>query len=154
MDRAQSQTSTIATSHATAEAFPVATVRLIVCDSHGRVLIVRRQQAQYAPGQWCLPGGKVEYGETVDHAVTKELREETALECTSARFLFYQDSLPLELGKMHCINLYFACEVTGKLVLNEESSECAWIGPEELTRYRLAFRNDEGLRRYWKAASA
>ena len=41
-----------------------------------------------------MPGGKIDYGETVEQAARKELREETALECIAARFLFHQDSLP------------------------------------------------------------
>jgi hypothetical protein len=50
---------------------------------------------------------------------------------------------------MHCINFYLECEVGGGLALNPESTDSAWIGPEDLSRYQIAFRNDEGLRRYW-----
>ena len=128
---------------------PVPVVRLVIPDEKGRVLVLRRRASEYATGDWCLPGGKVDYGDTVEHTVAKELAEETSLRCTSSRFLFYQDSLPLEPGKMHCINLYFECEVSGSIVLNEESSEFAWIGSDQLGRYEIAFRNDEGLRRYW-----
>ncbi len=92
----------------------------------------------------------MDYGRIVEEEVRKELLEETSLECTSARFLFYQDSLPLTPGGMHCINLYFECAARGSLRLNEESSEFAWIGPKELKSYRLTFRNDEGLLKYWK----
>jgi 8-oxo-dGTP pyrophosphatase MutT (NUDIX family) len=92
----------------------------------------------------------VDYGDTVEETVRKELREETSLTCTSVKFLFFQDSLPLEVGKMHCINLYFECTVTGEILLNEESSEFAWIGPSDITRYQIAFRHDLGLMRFWK----
>ena len=100
-------------------------------------------------GQWCLPGGKVDYGDTVEETVLKELREETSLTATSARFLFFQDSLPLEAGKMHCINLYFECTVTGEILLNEESSAFSWIGPSDIMQYQIAFRHDLGLLRFW-----
>jgi len=129
--------------------YPVPVVRLIVPDTDGHVLVVRRRGGGYAPGDWCLPGGKVDYGDTVERTVAKELTEETALKCTSAEFLFFQDSLPLAPGQMHCINLYFRCAAQGKIVLNPESSEHAWIGPDDLDHYALAFRNDEGLQRYW-----
>jgi 8-oxo-dGTP pyrophosphatase MutT (NUDIX family) len=129
--------------------YPVPVVRLIIADSAGKVLILQRQNTMHAEGQWNLPGGKVDYGRIVEDEVRKELMEETSLECTSARFLFYQDSLPLKPGGMHCINLYFECAVKGSLRLNEESSKLAWIGPEELTGCQLTFRNDEGLKRYW-----
>ena len=128
---------------------PVPVVRLIVRDPEGKVLILRRAATAYGEGAWCLPGGKVDYGETVEQAVAKELNEETTLACEGARFLFYQDSLPPEPGGMHCINLYFECRVAGEVVLNSESSAAAWIGPGDLEGYRITFRNDEGLRRYW-----
>ena len=128
---------------------PVPVVRLIVQNAEGGVLVLRRAGTSHAEGGWCLPGGKVDYGETVEQAVRKELREETALECGQARFLFYQDSLPPQPGEMHCLNLYFECSVSGDLKINPESSEWAWIGPDGLDRYEIVFRNDEGLRRYW-----
>ena len=132
-------------------AFPVPAVRLIVTDTAGRVLILRRQNTGSGEGQWCLPGGKVDYGATVEQAVHTELKEETGLDCLETRFLFYQDSLPLEPGTMHCINLYFWCRAAGDLVLNRESSEFAWIGREQLADHPLVFRNDEGLERFWKS---
>ena len=131
---------------------PVPVVRLIIADGERRVLILKRANTAYAEGSWCLPGGKVDYGETVEQAVAKELREETSLECSKARFLFYQDSLPPEPGGMHCVNLYFECAVSGDLTMNPESSEWAWVGRDDLARYDIAFRNDEGLRRYWNAS--
>jgi 8-oxo-dGTP diphosphatase len=128
---------------------PVPVVRLILPNAEGRVLILRRARTAYGEGAWCLPGGKVDYGETAEQAVMKELREETALRCEHARFLFYQDSLPLSPGGMHCLNLYFECRAAGTPVLNPESSAFAWIGCDDLESHPLTFRNDEGLRRYW-----
>ena len=130
--------------------YPVPVVRLIIPDSENRVLILRRSNTRYLPNHWCLPGGKIDYGETVEESVAKELREETSLETASAKYLFYQDSLPLAPGQMHCLNLYFECSVRGSIALNEESSEFAWIGPSELRKYQLAFRNDFALQRYWQ----
>ena len=128
---------------------PVPVVRLIIPDPEGKVLFLRRARTAFGDGGWCLPGGKVDYEETVEEAALKELREETALEGRDARFLFYQDSLPPEPGSMHCINFYFECGVSGELEMNPESSEWAWLGPDDLDRYEIVFRNDEGLRRYW-----
>jgi len=133
---------------------PVPVVRLIITDSGGRVLVLRRENTSHASGEWCLPGGKVDYGETVEESIVKEIREETSLICTSARFLFYQDSLPMKPGGMHCINLYFECRVEGTIRLNEESSEHAWISQGDMPRYALTFRNDEGLMRYWREKQA
>ena len=128
---------------------PIPVVRLIVKGPDGRVLILRRHHSEHGNRQWCLPGGKVDYGDSVAETVAKELEEETSLECLESRYLFFQDSLPAEPGKMHCINLYFECKTAGKLRLNSESDDFAWIDAAELSRYELVFRNDEGLLQYW-----
>ena len=131
---------------------PVAVVRLIVPDASGRVLILRRAPGTTDGGRWCLPGGKVDYGDTVEQAAVRELQEETSLRGTKLRFLFYQDSLPQAPGRMHCLNLYFECAAEGEVALNDESVEAAWISSEDVPRFHLSFKNDEGLARYWAEA--
>ena len=128
---------------------PVPVVRLIIPDAMGRVLILRRALDSTDGGRWCLPGGKMDYGDTVEQAAIRELQEETSLRATKLRFLFYQDSLPPAPGRMHCLNLYLECSAEGEVVLNDESTQAAWISREEVPRYQLSFRNDEALLRYW-----
>ena len=128
---------------------PIPTVRVVVTDGDGRVLIIKRRPRQQFAGKWCLPGGRVLFGESLEEAATRKLRDETSLGCASLRFLFYQDSPPLEPGGMHCINLYLECERTGTLKLRQEAGDYAWIGPEDLHRYPLTFHNDSALERYW-----
>jgi 8-oxo-dGTP diphosphatase len=137
---------------ATQLARPVPVVRLIIPDATGRVLILRRAMDSTDGGRWCLPGGKMDYGDTVEQAAIRELQEETSLQATNLRFLFYQDSLPPVPGRMHCLNLYLECSAEGEVVLNEESTEAAWISREEVPRFQLSFRNDEALARYWAEA--
>lgn len=132
---------------------PMPVVRLIVEDDQNRVLVLRRQGSSYGNGRWCLPGGKVDFGETVLDAAAKELREETSLKCVQASFLFYQDSLPYDGSDLHCINFFFVVETEGEIELNPESEAFAWITANELSEYSLAFRNDEGLERYWSEKS-
>jgi 8-oxo-dGTP diphosphatase len=129
---------------------PVPVVRLIIPDATGRVLVLRRALDSTDGGRWCLPGGKMDYGDTVEQAAIRELQEETSLRATNLRFLFYQDSLPPAPGRMHCLNLYLECSAEGEVVLNDESVEAAWISREEVPRYQLSFRNDEALLRYWQ----
>ena len=128
---------------------PVPVVRMIVSDSSGRILILRRAGGTTRGGDWCLPGGKIDYGDTVEQAAARELEEETALRAKNLRFLFYQDSLAPKPGQMHCINLYFKCDVEGHFALNGESTEAKWIAKNEMSDFTIVFRNDEGLLRYW-----
>ena len=132
--------------------YPIPAVRLIVPDSQGRILLLKRSDTAYGLGQWCLPGGKVDYGQTVE--ASRPVTMFTIWQARSCRFLFYQDSLPPEPGSMHCINFYFECEYVGEIHLNSESGEAVWITRQDLERYDVAFRNDEKLRRYWKLKPA
>ncbi|BCG62919.1 MAG: 8-oxo-dGTP diphosphatase [Methyloprofundus sp.] len=129
--------------------YPIPVVRLIIADSNNKVLILKRSNTEFSGGDWCLPGGKVEYGQTVEQALSLELLEETSLICAQSTFLFFQDSLPMESGSMHCINFYFKCIVKGSVKLNEESVEFAWVSQENLDNFNLVFRNDLALLRYW-----
>lgn len=130
--------------------YPVPVVRMIIEDESGRVLILQRPLGdQHGPGAWCLPGGKIDYGDTIEKACERELFEETGLTCLNCRVLFHQDSLPLTPGAIHCINFYLKCTVQGNILINAESSHFAWISAEEIDHYEIAFRNDEGLQRYW-----
>lgn len=133
--------------------YPVPVVRLVVADSDGRVLLLRRALGTHRGGSWCLPGGKVDYGDSLEGAIARELAEETSLICQSSRFLFLQDGLPPEPGAMHCLNLYFECRATGEPAINEESSEFAWVGRDELPAYEIVFGGADAITRYWDGES-
>lgn len=130
---------------------PVPVVRALIEDSKGRVLLLRRSNTEHGLGAWCLPGGKVDYGQTVEDALRREVLEETSLRISSMEFWFLQDSLPSLAGDMHCINLYFRCRASGDIRLNDESGEYAWVGPGETGAYRIVFRNEEALRRHFES---
>lgn len=129
-------------------AFPIPVVRLILPDDRKRVLLLQRTGSTYG-GAWCLPGGKIDYGETVEEAIRKGLKEETTLEIYSFHFLCLQDSLPTKPKGIHYLNLYFVCEWAGIVTLNYESSNFVWVDSTEIARYKIVFDNDIALQRYW-----
>ncbi|MFV0412006.1 MAG: NUDIX domain-containing protein, partial [Oscillospiraceae bacterium] len=57
---------------------------------HGnRALLVRRSpSAHYSPGLWEYPGGKIEFGETLQQALEREISEETGLNATVGQLLY------------------------------------------------------------------
>ena len=57
---------------------PVPAVCAVVCDDKGRILLVKRK-VDPKKGEWCLPGGFMELGESPEAAVLRELVEETGL---------------------------------------------------------------------------
>ncbi len=77
----------------------------------GKLVAVKRRYYPHQ-GQFCLPGGIVEYGETVQEAVVRESREETGLD-TRPDFLVGVYSDPQRDPRGHIISLAFALEVVG-----------------------------------------
>ena len=126
---------------------PVVAIRVFAFDATGRILLLRRANSEYGEGQWCLPGGKLDYGDSPEGTVSKELGEETSLNAKDVSFLFYQNSLPTAAGKMHCLNLYFRCTAVGNVTLNEESSSSAWLSLTEALERKPVFGAEEAIRR-------
>ena len=97
------------------------------------------------PGQWGIPGGGVEDGETMYEALEREVMEEVGLKVRNVRpFMFSDDArVKLKPGKepeeVYMIHLVFLCNAkTEKVVINEEFEEYAWVEVEEgLREYDL-----------------
>lgn len=95
----------------------------------GRVLLARRRDS----GWWNLPGGGLEYGETVEEAVAREVREETGLAVRVQRLVGVYSKPQTEE-----VVLTFACAVlSGELVVTEESTEFRWCGVGDLPEQTL-----------------
>lgn len=131
------------------EEYPRIAVRAIIINDAGKALILKRANTVYSQDFWNLPGGKVDYGETVEEALSKEILEETGLQISEFSFFTYLDGLPEYNGGPHFITLIFTCKINGSIKLNDESSEYMWIGKEEIQNIEMAFGNETALLRYW-----
>jgi 8-oxo-dGTP diphosphatase len=98
----------------------------------GKVLIVRRARPP-ARGIYTLPGGGVEVGETLEEAVVREVREETALTVEPVALAGYREAIARDAqGRIerHFVILPFAALwIAGEPSLNEELSEAMWLDP-------------------------
>lgn len=91
-------------------------------------------------GQWIVPGGHVEKGETMRECVVREIKEETGLDVTDVRFLGVDDGIkPSGFERdTHFIYLNFVCRAADEDVEldAEEGVEFSWVDPENaLTDY-------------------
>lgn len=100
-----------------------------VCMYAGKLLLVKRKH-EPGTGQWALPGGFVEYGETPELAVEREVFEETGIAVTARRVLKPQSEWPRLKTRGHVITLpyvvmprnYHDIEPRG----GDDASEAAW----------------------------
>ena len=110
----------------------------------GKVLVVRRAR-QPALGIYTLPGGAVETGETLMQAVTREVREETALDIEPVALAGHREAIVRDAqGRVerHFVILCFAARWrSGEPVLNEELDDARWLEPAALA----GLRTTEGL---------
>jgi len=103
----------------------------------GKVLLVRRARSP-AKGFYSLPGGRVEFGESLRAALHREVDEETALRIEIAGLAGWREVLPSAAGGGHYLIMSFAARWTaGEPVLNDELDDFRWLPPDELGDLKL-----------------
>jgi 8-oxo-dGTP diphosphatase len=99
---------------------------------------------------WCIPGGHIEFGEPVEEALVREVREETGLTVTGYRFLNYFMEYFPELD-WHAVALAFVAQAEGtEEAQQSEVRELRWVPVEEALSYDLAFRHRAIIQAYAK----
>jgi len=105
-----------------------------------RVLLVRRGQAPLL-GEWSLPGGVLECGETLREATIREAREETGLEVETGGLLgVYERVIRSEDGRVryHYVLIDFLCRaVAGDLKAGSDAADVRWFESAALDRLNL-----------------
>jgi 8-oxo-dGTP diphosphatase len=103
----------------------------------GRILLVRRARSP-AKGVYTLPGGRVEFGESLLEAVAREIMEETALSIAIIGLAGWREVLPAQGGGGHYVILPFAARwQAGEIRLNEELDDVQWRLPDALDGLEL-----------------
>jgi 8-oxo-dGTP pyrophosphatase MutT (NUDIX family) len=108
-------------------------VSAVICDEAGRVLLQQRTDN----GCWGLPGGAIEFGESILEALQREVLEETGLTIAVERLIgvyshpdHHQIITYRDGNVFHFVSSCFACRPTGgTLTLGEETAGLAWFTP-------------------------
>jgi len=118
-----------------------------IFDEQGRVLLTKRRDN----GQWCLPSGGVEPGESVAEGCEREVFEETGLSVRVKRFVgvySHPDQLTVysEIDKFQIIALHFEAEIIGgELGLSDETSDFGYFTTEEIEGLEMLGRHKERI---------
>jgi 8-oxo-dGTP diphosphatase len=122
---------------------PMVGVGAVVFDADC-VLLVRRAKAPLA-GEWSLPGGAVELGETLEEAIVREVAEETGLDVTALQMVKVFDHIDRDAEgriRFHYVLVDFLCRIVPKdkkhsaavitLRHGSDVSDARWVSLEGL----------------------
>jgi len=128
---------------------PYVGVGAVIVDN-GNVLIVKRKYDPLA-GQWSLPGGGVELGETLEESIVREMREETGLEIEVGPVIEVFDRITRdEQGEVryHFVLVDYLCwPIGGELRASSDVADARFVDPADLPRYNLTVKANEVIAR-------
>ena len=102
-----------------------------------KILLVRRARSP-AKGFYSLPGGRVEFGETLHQALYREVDEETALRIEITGLAGWREVVPGTGDDGHYLIMSFAARWrAGEPVLNDELDDFQWLAPDGLGDLRV-----------------
>jgi ADP-ribose pyrophosphatase YjhB (NUDIX family) len=96
-----------------------------------KVLLVRRARSP-AKGLYSLPGGRVEFGESLHAALHREVDEETGLKIAIVGLAGWREVLPTTSGGHYLIMSFAARWAAKEVVLNDEHDDFRWLSPDGL----------------------
>ncbi len=100
----------------------------IVIDVHGQIVLIERRNEPFG---WALPGGFVEYGESLEEAAVREAREETSLEIRALRLIgCYSD--PARDPRQHNISAVYAATADAAPIAGDDAAGAALFSLERL----------------------
>jgi 8-oxo-dGTP diphosphatase len=128
---------------------PIPLVAVLVSDLEHRILLVKRKLPPRI-GDWALPGGYIDFGETAEEAAQREVREETGLQVKVTRHLF-SASFPNPLNvEQYLLKTVFVAEMTGGMLqAGDDAADARFFDTSDLPS-NLAHENEWEVIRTWK----
>jgi mutator protein MutT len=119
---------------------PIVGVGAIVLDGN-RVLLVKRAH-EPLKGEWSVPGGAVEVGETLEQAIRREVLEETCLDVEVGPIVDVLDRIRYDVDgrvQFHYVLIDYLCRpLRGTVHCASDADEAAWVDRTDLASYGVA----------------
>ncbi len=117
----------------------------IIIKGKGEIVLIKRKNPPYG---WALPGGFVDYGESLEEAVKRETKEETNLNVKELK-QFHTYSDPYRDPRFHTISTVFIGKGEGELKAGDDAQEIKVFKKEEIPS-TLVFDHKRILKDYFK----
>jgi 8-oxo-dGTP diphosphatase len=125
---------------------PIPSVAIVAVNREHKILLVRRS-VEPGIGEWCLPGGFIEIGETPEQAIIRELQEEVGISLTQLSFLGVGSHLNGYYGDVIIIGFSAFIKNQVAIIPGDDVSEAAFFELDK--RPRLIFRVHEEFISSW-----
>jgi ADP-ribose pyrophosphatase YjhB (NUDIX family) len=125
---------------------PVPSVAVVITNQLGQVLLVRRN-VEPGIGEWCLPGGFIEIGETPQQAAVREINEEIGININDPQLLGIGSHLNGYYGDVLIIGFHVKIDAGVKMIPGDDVSEAGFFSIND--RPKLIFRVHEDFLTAW-----
>jgi len=128
---------------------PIPTVDIIIEvqreDGKEGIVLIKRKNP---PHGWAIPGGFVDYGESLEEAAVREAKEETSLD-VQLKTQFHTYSAPDRDPRQHTISTVFVASARGRPKAEDDAQEIGIFTEEEIN-FSLAFDHNRILTDYFE----
>lgn len=130
--------------------FPIVGVGAVVI-YNAKVLLVQRAKPPYV-GQWCIPGGKIKFGESLQQAAEREILEETGIQIKAGEPVYTFDIIESKNDEtaIHYVVVDLQADyVAGSIKAGGDALDAAWFSKSELEHDDIQVLTRDFLKRWW-----
>jgi 8-oxo-dGTP diphosphatase len=129
-----------ASPHTSGPLSPIVGVGAVILNEQSEVVLIRRSKEPRG-GEWSIPGGRVEWGETLHEALLREVREETGLLVEIGGLIDVVDAVTRspsgEVAGHYVLVDFVTRPVGGELCAGSDAAEALWVPYTALSEYSL-----------------